>query len=96
MNISYREIYAMNEEEARKQIVNSYLATRNVSKVALLWHTSRNVVRKWVRRFKEEGDEGLKDRSRRPCSSSNKTPQEIEQKVLETRKRTGYGRKRLS
>jgi hypothetical protein len=27
MDISYKEIYAMNKEEARKQIVNSYLAT---------------------------------------------------------------------
>jgi len=28
MDISYREIYAMNKEEARKQLVNSYLTIR--------------------------------------------------------------------
>ena len=70
MDISYREIYAMNKEEARKQIVSSYLTSGNISQVARLWHTSRNVVRKWVKRF--------------------------EQKVLEARKKTGYGRKRLA
>ena len=51
MDISYRQIYAMNKEEARKQIVNSYLAIGNISQVARLWHTSRNVVRKWVKRL---------------------------------------------
>ena len=60
-----------------------------------MWHTSRNVVRKWLRRF-EEGDEKLKDRPRRPHSSPSKTSEDIEEKVLEARNRTGYGRKRLA
>ena len=59
MDISYRQIYAMNKEEARKQIVNSYLAIGNISQVARLWHTSRNVVRKWVKRF-EDSRNGFK------------------------------------
>ena len=96
MDISYREIYAMNKEEARRQLVNSYLTIGNISRVAFLWHTSPNVVRKWVRRFEEEGNEGLRDRSKRPHFSPNKTSQEIEQKVLEARKKTEYGRKRLA
>jgi len=96
MDISYKEAYSMNREEARKQVINTYLSLGNISQVAYLWHTSRNVVRKWVRRFEEEGAEGLKDRSRRPYLSPNKTSQDTEQKVLEARKRTGYGRKRLS
>jgi transposase len=66
MDISCREIYMLNREIARKQIVNTYLALRNISEVARLWHTSRNVVRKWITRFEEEGEEGLKDRSRKP------------------------------
>jgi len=95
MDISYRKACTMNKEEARRQVVNTYLAIGNISQVALLWHTSRNVVHKWVRRF-EEGDEKLKDRSRRPHSSPFKTSEDIEEKVLEARKRTGYGRKRLA
>ncbi|MCL6579763.1 MAG: helix-turn-helix domain-containing protein [Candidatus Bathyarchaeota archaeon] len=96
MDISYREIYMLNREAARKQIVNSYLALGNISEVARLWHTSRNVVRKWVKRFEERGEGGLKDKSKRPHSSPRKISNEVEQKVLEARKKTGYGRKRLA
>ena len=48
MDISYYEVYTMNKEEARRLIIETYLDNR-------LWHTSRHVVRKWVRRFEEEG-----------------------------------------
>jgi len=96
MDISYREIYAMNKEEARKQVVSSYIALGNISQVASLWHTSRNVVRKWIRRFEQKGEEGFRDESKKPHSSPRKVSQEVEQKVLEARKKTGYGRKRLA
>ena len=96
MDISYGQLYIMNREEARKQIVSSYLATGSISRAAYLWQTYRNVVRKWVRRFEDNGEEGLKDRSRRPRSSPRQTPEGIEQKVLEARRKTGYGKKRLS
>ena len=36
MDISCREIHGMNKEEARKEVVNSYLAMGNISRVALL------------------------------------------------------------
>jgi transposase len=96
MDVSYKEIYAMNKEEARKQIVHSYLALENISRVARLWHTSRNVVCKWVKRFEQKGEEGLGDESKKPHSSPGKVSQDIEQKVLEAREETGYGRKRLA
>jgi len=95
MDISYREARTMNKEEARRQVVNTYLAIGNISNVALLWHTSHNVVRKWVRRF-EEADEELRDSSRRPRSFPYKTSEGIEEKILEAKRRTGYGRKRLA
>lgn len=72
MDISYREIYVMNREEARKQIVNNYLATENISQVVRLWRLSRNVVRKWVRRFEQKGEKGLGDESKKPHSSPEK------------------------
>lgn len=96
MDISYRQLYSMNQEEARKQIVTTYLATGSISQVARLWQTSQNVVRKWVMRFEDKGEEGLKARSIRPQSSPQQTSEDIEQKVLEARKKTGYGRKRLA
>jgi len=89
MDISYKE-------EARRQIVDTYFTVRSISQVARLWHTSRNVIRKWVRRFKQKGEEGLRDESRKPYSSPHKVSHDIEQKVLEARKKTGYGRKRLA
>jgi hypothetical protein len=54
------------------------------------------VVRKWVRRFQEEGEEGLKDCSRKPHHSPRQTPPEIEKQVRQARKATRYGRERLA
>ena len=96
MDISYKEVHAMNREEARRRIIDTYLSTRSLSETARFWHTSRQVVRKWVRRFNEDGGDGIKDRSRKPRSSVRQTPGDVEQKVVEAKKKTGYGRKRLA
>lgn len=96
MDLSYREVYAVNREEARRKLVETYMSTGNLSQTARLWGTSRHLVRKWVRRYQEEGVSGLADRSRRPRRSPKRTPAELEEKVIEARERTGYGRKRLS
>ena len=42
------------------------------------------------------GREGLKGISQRPLSSTRRTPEEVEQRVLEARRKTDYGRKRLA
>jgi transposase-like protein len=39
------------------------------------YNTTPKTVGKWVRRFKEEGVEGLRDHSSRPLSSPTQTPQ---------------------
>jgi transposase InsO family protein len=38
------------------------------------FHTTAKTVGKWVRRFQEEGVDGLRDRSSRPLSSPDQTP----------------------
>ena len=43
-------------------------------------------VRKWVKRFKEEGESGLEDRSSRPHSHPNATPPEKVKKIITIRK----------
>lgn len=50
---------------------------------------------KWIRRFQAEGEAGLQDRSRRPHHSPNRTPEEVEGRVVELRKKepTWGGRK---
>lgn len=64
-DMAYGEIHAMNPMEARKLLIRTYEETGSVSETACLWHTSRQAVRKWVRRFQEEAEEGLKDHPRR-------------------------------
>ncbi|MGC9530436.1 MAG: helix-turn-helix domain-containing protein [Candidatus Bipolaricaulaceae bacterium] len=76
--------------------METYLATGSIAETARRWHTSRNVVRKWVQRYHEEGLPGLSDRSHRPRCSPSQTPAEIEAMVVEAKRATGYGRKRLA
>jgi len=96
MDVAYREVYLMDEVEARKRLVDTYRATGSLSATARLWGTSRQVVRQWVRRFEAEGELGLVDRSRRPGVCPAQVSPEIEAKVLEAKRKTGYGRKRLA
>jgi transposase InsO family protein len=42
---------------------------------------------KWLRRWEEEGEAGLWDRSRRPRRSPTRTPAELEEQVVELRRR---------
>ena len=63
---------------------------------ARLFGCSRNTVRKWLRRYREEGKAGLRDRSRAPKRIPHKTPPEVEQAVLAARDRIPcFGPKRL-
>ena len=96
MDVCYKEAYTMSKAEARRRLVETYEAIENLSQAARLWGTSRHVVRKWVRRYQQEGPSGLEDRSRRPRASPRKTPPKVEAVVLEARRKTGYGRKRLA
>ena len=94
--LAYRAVYAMNKVEARRLLIQTYQKTGNLSQTARHWHTSRQVVRKWARRYEQSGSDGLHDLPRHPKSSPRKTPPQVEQQVLEARKKTGYGRKRLA
>ncbi|MGD2144620.1 MAG: helix-turn-helix domain-containing protein, partial [Anaerolineae bacterium] len=86
----------MDRVEARKLLIETYKETGSFSETARRWETSRHVVRKWVRRYRAEGEACLEDRSRRPHNSPRQTPPEIEEQVMEAWKKTGYGRRRLA
>jgi transposase-like protein len=47
---------------------------------------SRATAYKWLRRFREEGPSGLVDRSSRPHHCPHRTPQPIEQRILQARR----------
>jgi transposase len=86
----------MNKTQARRQLVQTYQQTASIARTAKLWQTSRAVVRTWVRRFQQQGEAGLQDRSRRPHSCPRRTSAELEERVVRLRHQTGYGRARLS
>lgn len=94
--LAYREVYAMNRIEARRRLIQSYEETGSYSQTARLWHTSRHVVRKWVRRHRELGENGLEDQSRRPHHCPRQTSPDIEQQVMAAWEKTHYGRHRLA
>lgn len=94
--LAYWQVYTMNRFEARRRLVQTYQQTGSIRKTAHMWRTSRQVVRKWVRRFEQEGEAGLHDRSRRPHHCPHQTPEAVEQQVLKAREATGYGRERLA
>jgi len=50
-DVAYREVYAMNNVEARKALIQTRQETKSPSATAKEWLTSRQLVRKWVRRL---------------------------------------------
>ena len=95
MEISYNKMYQINKFEARKMLVETYKKTGSIKATARQWETSPNVVRKWVNRYEKEGEEGLYDLSRRPVNSPKKVSEDIEKKVINRRKKTGHGKRRI-
>ena len=64
---------------------------------AKLIHRSKRQLQRIVRRFKEEGIAGLRFRSKRPHTTPrNKTPPDIERRIVEVRKATGFGSDQLA
>jgi len=91
----YTELRKANSEFARKTVLTLYENTESISKVAKLLKTTRKTVRNIIKRFKELKKECLKDLSRRPKKSPNKTPPHLELVIASVRKKTGYGRYRI-
>lgn len=66
-----------------------------ISQLCRLFGVSRKTGYKWIRRGRQGGTDALRDRSRRPRHSRNKTPEPIEQTVIALRQQhpTWGGRK---
>lgn len=68
----------------------------NMSQLCRRFDISRPTGYKWLARYQSEGLEGLRERSRRPANSPNKTPEHIQQLVVEARRRDpGWGGRKL-
>ena len=99
-NHTLPQLYALSTQEGklvlRLEIVAVYRECGSIRETARRLSISRNTVRKWVRRYREEGEAGLHDRSRRPKRSPRHTPPEVEERVLELKRERGWGRRRIA
>jgi len=77
----------------RLKIVHTYKECDSLRETARRLSISRNTVRKWVRRYRKQGEVGLVDRSRRPHTSPRRTPPEVEKQVLSLSQERGWGRR---
>jgi len=100
LKFSYMELYRMTDKKSipqlRMKFIRAYNQGVSISEIARRFNTSRNVINKWVKRCEHSGSDALSDKSRKPKHSPNKTDESIQQKILEFRAKTGFGRKRLS
>jgi transposase InsO family protein len=68
----------------------------NMSQLCRRYNISRKTGYKWLSRYREEGPDGLVERSRRPKSNPNKTPGPIEELVITARDEDpGWGGRKL-
>lgn len=73
-----------------------YAQGEGIREAARAFRCSRNTVRRWLRRYQQEGLTGLKERSRAPGRIPHKTSAYLEQRVIEARQRVPcYGAARL-
>ena len=94
VGIDYKTLRQINPEAARKAVLE-YLKTNggNKAEVAKVFGVNRTVVYDILKKA-NEGD--LQDRSKTPKHQPNKTPIEVEQKVIAARNKTRLGPQRLS
>jgi transposase len=65
--------------------------TGNVAMTCRYYGISRQVYYRWLRRYEEQGIDGLRDRSRRPRHSPNATHVDIVGKILYLRQNYHFG-----
>lgn len=69
---------------------------KSISNLCKEYSISRDTGHRWLRRYEEGGSlMGLKERSRRPMTSPNKTPDPVEDIVVSLREQKGWGARKL-
>ncbi len=68
----------------------------NVAKTCRHYGVSRPTYYKWLRRYEEDGIEGLRDTSRRPHTSPNATRTEVVGKIIYLRRHYHFGPHKIS
>ncbi len=75
----------MNEYDLRLHAIKHYFAGEKPINIYSGLNRSKEWFFKWLKRYQEFGEAGLRDESRRPKNSPNKTEPEIEQLVINVR-----------
>ena len=78
--------------EGRRRLVRR-CQHRPIAHVAAEAAVSRQCLSKWYARWKEHGDEGLRDRSSRPSQSPRATAPEVVERIIVLRKRKWSARR---
>ena len=84
-------------ENGRMAWIRHYRHSGNVREVCERFKISKKTFYKWLKRFKESGEDfgSLADRSRRPHRFPNSTPEAVVTLLRQARTETGYGQRRL-
>lgn len=83
-------------EQRARFVVEALQGKATISALCERYGVSRTTGYKWLSRFRDEGALGaLVDRSRRPRRSPGKTPEVIEERVVELRRQYGWGSLKL-
>lgn len=90
----WREVTVMCERKEFIRLAMGEGAT--ISSLCRGFGISRKTGYKWMRRYVEEGEAGLKDRSRRPKGSPSRSSREVEEAVVELRgKHPAWGGRKI-
>lgn len=76
--------------------IRLYEETGNLAETCRRLGISRPTLRKWLRRYRAEGEDGMRERSHAPLAPRRRTlPTEIESRVLDVRQQHQIGMRRL-
>lgn len=78
----------VNPMDQRLLFLADYVRKRDsVAALCRQYNISRKTAYKWIKRYQEDGLDGLSERISKPFHNPNKTPYRVEQKILELRKK---------
>lgn len=79
----------------KKQVVQ-WTQIHGIKPAVKKWRLGRNTIRRWLRRFENEGNRGLEEKRKGPKNIPHKTPKEVENAVILARQQAPcYGARRL-
>ena len=74
--------------DQRRSAVEAYQRSgRSMAEFAQLWGLSPETLRKWLRRYEEDGPQGLENRKRKPRGRPRTIPEAVREEIAETKRR---------